>query len=273
MTKIISDLFSAEYNKLFIENIGEFAKAAKNKEEDYCAFYPAFGKDGKDFDFIIYGQAVKGWQPIFKAADKINGEEFIKQSAEYSNSFYADNEKGDHSPLDWVNARWSQGVYNQLNEAEREFYGDSEWGDYYTFRSFFWNVTYKLINRWYGLDENSIGWAKKIIWSNLYKIAPAERMNPSEEERVWQMKKSIELVKKEIAEINPRFCIVLTNDTWWEPFRQKLKTKTITDLENKEYIESYEQYPDRDTRIIVTKRPFSGGNSNICADEIISLIK
>ncbi len=274
MNKVISNPLPKEYDELFMENIRAFNNAAAKGEKYYCAFYPSFGSEGKKFEFIIYGQSIKGWKPWFKTTDQINDNDFLKESIAHSNSFYSDGKKDNHSPLDWVNFRWSRGAYKELCNTGNTYYNDQEWGDYFAFRSFFWNITYKLIARYYGLDENGRDWVKEIVWSNLYKIAPAERKNPSEEECTWQQGKSIELVKIEIEEIRPKYCIVLTNDDWWSPFREKLKTKEISDIKKGyEYIQSYEQYHGSNTRIIVTKRPFTGGKSNICVDEILETIK
>ena len=277
MNKVISNPLSKEYDELFMANISQFNNAATKRDKEYCAFYPSFGSEGKKFEFIIYGQAIKGWKPRFKTTDQIKDKDFLKESIEHSNSFYSDGKKDNHSPLDWVNFRWSRGAYKELCNTGNTYYDDQDWGDYFAFRSFFWNVTYKLIARYYGLDENGHDWTKKIVWSNLYKIAPAERQNPSEEECVWQREKSVELVKKEIAEIRPKYCIVLTNDDWWSSFRrnsEKLQTKKIKGIKKSyEYVQSYEQYPGSDTRIVVTKRPFTGGKSNICVNEILETIK
>lgn len=264
--------FSEEYNSSFFENIKIFNKAAEKGAEDYCAFYPSFGSEGK-VEFIIYGQAVKGWEPKFKPTEQIEESSFLKKSIEYSNSFYTDEGGKSHSPLDWVNLRWSPGIYKQLSGKEKKYYSDPAWGDYFAFRSFFWNVTYKLIVKYYDLDENCHDWAEKIVWSNLYKIAPAERQNPSEKECTWQQEKSIELVKKEIEEIRPRYCIVLTNDDWWQPFREKLHTKVLLGAKSYEYVQSYEEYQGSTAKIIVTKRPFAGGNSTVCANEVYEIIK
>lgn len=142
---------------------------------------------------------------------------------------------------------------------------------YSTFRSFFWNVTYKLICSYYELDEDSWDWSRKLVWSNLYKIAPAERKNPNNMECQWQEKLAIDLVKKEIEEIKPKFCIVLTNDSWWQPFRRNLNTHSLQlQIQKKGIVESVEQY--KDTKIVVTTRPFKG-SSNKHVKEILKLIK
>jgi len=109
------------------------------------------------------------------------------------------------------------------------------------------------------LESDSFDWSKKIVWSNLYKIAPEERKNPNDEECNFQDKNSIELVKMEIEELNPKFCIVLANDTWWNPFQVYLQSE-ISDKIKSSVIQSSEMH--KDTRIIVTSRPFRGDSSN-----------
>lgn len=258
---------SDSYEEIFLRNIIEFNRKA-NIDRKYAVFYPSLGAPKKDTpDFLIYGQAVNGWEPVFNVSEDIQQQKLLKIAIENSNDYYIEK---DHSPLDWVNVYWSKGNYSKYitSQSEREFYPPK---DYSTYRSFFWNVTYKLICRYYELDENSWEWSKKMVWSNLYKIAPEENRNPSDEECFWQEKLSIELVRKEIEEINPKFCIVLTNNSWWQPFRERLKTNVLTvSKEANSIIQSYEKY--KNTKIIVTTRPFIG-NSNNHANQILELIK
>lgn len=258
---------SSDYDKLFIRNIEEFKKQAY-KNRKYAVFYPSFGTPkGDKTEFLIYGQAVKGWGSVFNSSVELNKEQLLREAIDYSNDYY---QERNHSPLDWVNVYWGKNYYRRFvtTQAEKEFYPPVS---YSLFRSFFWNVIYKLICRYYGLDENGLDWSKKLVWSNLYKIAPAERKNPNDEECLWQEKLSIDLVKKEIEEIRPKFCIVLTNDSWWQPFRASLKTEMLSYAKLKSgIVESIERY--KDTKIIVTTRPFRG-SSNKHVKEILELIK
>ena len=66
------DSLSFDYNELFIRNVEKFKKQAK-KNKDYAVFYPSFGiaKNDKP-EFLIYGQAVKGWGSDFNTSHKIN---------------------------------------------------------------------------------------------------------------------------------------------------------------------------------------------------------
>jgi hypothetical protein len=183
MNKTYNSL-SSDYDELFIQNIMEFKKQAE-KNRKFAVFYPSFGtpKD-QNPEFLIYGQAVKGWSPVFNSSDKINKKKLLKDAIDYSNDFYI---KENHSPLDWVNVYWGKNYYRKfvITESEKEFYPPMKFS---TFGSFFWNVTYKLICQYYHFNENKWDWSKKIVYSNLYKIAPSEGKNPEVEERKWQEK-------------------------------------------------------------------------------------
>ncbi|MDZ4757490.1 MAG: hypothetical protein SGJ10_05045 [Bacteroidota bacterium] len=90
----------------------------------------------------------------------------------------------------------------------------------------------------------------------MYKISP-DYGNPEIDERVYQLDLSVELLKREIDEIKPKFCIILTNEEWWKPFREKLEQKKLEHNSGPEVI-SFEEY--NDTKIILTTRPFSGSH-------------
>jgi len=259
--------FSKEYNDLYVQNIIEFQRncsSEKDSQKKYVDFYPSFGiKPGVHCDFLVYGQAVNGWGSGFTLetpVERLKLEESIKYSNDYIN---------DHCPLDWVNVYWSKSTLkeNTKDESMKAFYPNI---GYTSCTSFFWNVVYKLINKYCNeVDINSWAWAKKLVWSNLYKIAP-ERANPDEEEKLAQLETSIKLVEREIEELKPKYVIVLTNDSWWKPFRESLKTKTLEKPTSLDKIESYEQY--KETWIVVTTRPMAG-NSDKHVEQILQLIK
>ena len=258
------DKLSEAYDILFKKDIEAFAEAQKQSktnhaEKNYTVFYPSFGVKKKDCKFLVYGQAVKGWKPNFNAFAELNrngfSQKLLEESIEYSNAYHASQ---NHNPLDWINIYWSNASYNNFvkTEKDRQFYEPS---DFRVHRSFFWNVIYKLICEHYDLDKNSFHWSSKLVWSNLYKIAPSERENPSPQEKELQQKISLELVRKELDEIQPAYCIVLTNRSWWLPFQKDLKTENIPFVKNS-VIESVEKYGR--TTIIVTSRPFAGNSAD-----------
>jgi hypothetical protein len=266
--KDIYNKFSEDYDKLFFENVVKFKNDITNYvsgNKEYATFYPSFGiKEKENCDFLILGQAVNGWGSAFDLESDLIYEEIVSEAVKYSNNYLKDLE---HSPLDWVNIHWTKRYLEEHRKKEiiKNFYKN---GDYVTCRSFFWNVTFKLICDYYNdLDRDSWNWSKRMVWSNLYKIAP-DGANPNGLELNIQEEYSLKLIKKEIEELNPKYCIVLTNGKWWIPFQEKLNSLKLD--YSSEIIHSFEQF--NETKIIVTSRPFVG-NSDKHVNEILSLIK
>lgn len=260
--------FSEIYNSFYLENLKEFQKnivELGNDETNFIHFYPSFGIRKKEHtDFIIYGQATNGWSSFFDSDKELN-ENSVIEGIMASNRFYV---AKNFTPIDLVNVKWSNGIFDKLCKEDNrlaEFYDQNR---YRFYRSFFWNVVYKLISDYYSLDRESWDWSRKIIWSNLYKIAP-DGKNPNYAERQSQLEKSVTLVLQEIKEASPKYCIILTNINWWKPFQELLNTKVL-DIGKSDIIQSVEQL--NDTKIIVTNRPFIGSSEKY-ANEILALIK
>jgi hypothetical protein len=98
---------SEEYDSFFQKNVEQFCKNIsrlnKYNKEKYCLFYPSFGTlEKKVIDFIMYGQAPKGWTPEFKLS-KVNKKELLEKAKNWSNTI----DKGCLNPIDWVNINWS----------------------------------------------------------------------------------------------------------------------------------------------------------------------
>ena len=250
---------SAQYDKLFLDNLNHFQKAwlkEGNKQGKFDFFYPSFGISKKEkCDFLIYGQAANGWGSKFVTSETKLTKSKVNEGIEYSNGFYSEG-KSIHSPLAWVNVYWTKNTYRDAiknSDTVEKFYPKLK---YLVNRSFFWNVAYKLVSDYYRMDKESNFWSKKMVWSNLYKIAPFQK-NPGNYVQELQREGSIELVKKELEELMPKYCIVMTNESWWEPFREELKTKTLKHSRNSQVI-SVEEF--NNTKIILTTRPFSGSS-------------
>src|SRR5438128_2361872 len=148
-------MLSKKYKELFSESLKSFAKNILATEVDwliekqFSLFYPSLGKNYSDkCELLVFGQATNGWTPkwfvheVQKKSDKL-----VSESINYSS------EDEGKCPLEWVNE-------------------DKYWNSKLS-HSFFWNVTYKLVKAHYNkTDEN---WNNIIAWSNLMKIAPADR--------------------------------------------------------------------------------------------------
>lgn len=243
-------LFSDQYNKLFVENYKFFAENIKKTgksdliDKQYSLFFPSCGsKDKNEVQFLFYGQATNGWTPTFEV-NKME-DDLLEKAIEFSNT----TDVGEYCPLDWINKSWST----------RKLY-----------RKFFFNVMYKLANKYNnrGIDDKS--WCKNIVWSNLMKISPAAGGNPYGEEWICQFDGAKKLFLQEIEEIKPKFVIILTNWDWAEGFVKEEAGFDVYEKHQGEFIQAQGTFGS--TKIIVTKRPPVGNNEK-CMDEIIQLIK
>ena len=244
-------LLSDNYNQQFVENYQAYAKNIINTGDNslitkkYSLFFPSCGsRDKEEIDFLIYGQATNGWKPVFNVNHLTD--RLLTESIEYSNT----TDQGEFYPLDWVNQKWSE---------------------YKLYTSFFWNVTYKLINLYNGKHKDGIDWRTHLIWSNLMKISPAEGGNPLGQEWTCQFEGAKKLFTREIEEIRPKFLIILTNWDWACDFLKENSECDIHKENQGEFIQANGMYKES-TQIIVTKRPAVGNNEQ-CVAEILQLIR
>jgi hypothetical protein len=255
---------SPAYNEFYNKGLESFQSKLKDRPNWYVDFYPSLGRalDKGSLDFIFYGQAVNGWDSGFDKATVLD-EAKLGKSINASNRSFAE---GGHCPVDWVNVRWNKSAYSEVTKTEsaRSFYPAHS---YWCFRSFFWNTTYKTVCDHYGIGRESWEWARKIAWSNLYKIAP-ENANPSQEEKAWQEEDAKKLIRQEILEIKPKYCIFLTGDIWFKPFSEL--AQPLQQPQGIPDIIKHIGYIDN-SLCVVTHRPMIG-NSDSYAKAILEAI-
>lgn len=248
---------SSAYDKAYQAHLEAFQRRLANTysaQERYTEFYPSIGvRTNEEVDVLVYGQAVGGWHPELDYGKPIPSDRG-EESKRYSNEPYPG-----HSPLDWVNVLWTNGTFNKRPPEEQAHYEGREKG-YRAWSSFFWQTTIALMQHRNRItDDEDWNWHNGLVWSNLYKIAPQdysipdakEKYNPTETDRALQRPDAVDLVRMELDELRPKLCVVLTNDSWWAPFRKGLPTKPRSTRlgENLECVEQY-----NDTRIVVVKR-------------------
>lgn len=248
---------SAAYDNAYQAHLEAFQRRLPctfSEQRRYTDFYPSIGvEEGTRTDVLVYGQAVGGWLPELDYS-KLIPPKRVEESRRYSNEHLPG-----HSPLDWVNVLWADGTLNKRSPKVQAYYEGREKG-YRAWSSFFWQTTIALMqHRLRITDDEEWGWHKGLVWSNLYKIAPQDyslkdekvKANPTESDRVLQRPEAVDLVRMELDELRPKLCVVLTNDTWWAPFRRGLPTRSIQ-APLGESLECVERY--QDTRIVVVKR-------------------
>jgi hypothetical protein len=246
----ITNKLTNEYDKTYFDLIKSFQAHLKAigkpyTNNGYSFLYPSFGCDFfLERKILFYGQCINGkWQPSFNLNDEIDSK-IIEKGLEFSNTC----DEGESSPLEWVNKNWSE---------------------FSLFRSFFWNVAYKLTNKLIGIEDykNSAEWCKYMAWSNLMKVGNVLGGNPNQDEYFAQIDLSVKLFLMELDEIKPEIVILLSGLDFSEDFVFALGLKPNT--VGKEFIIIADKF--KDSKIILTRRPQFGSNEK-CVEEIIEAI-
>ncbi len=100
--------------------------------------------------------------------------------------------------------------------------------DYNTAKSAFWRVIKNVVHQLNIKNINDDNWPSHLVWSNLYKISPAEGGNPSDKLCDLQLDGCLEFLKMEIKNYQPKRILFLIGIKQWEPAR-----KFITALHRK----------------------------------------
>lgn len=123
---------------------------------------------------------------------------------------------------------------------------------YYYSRSPFWRLIRKVLET-YGEAEN---WNQKILWSNLYKIAPRKNGNPS-----WTLIKQnlslyIDIIVEEINTYKPDKVLFITDNNYFKPYDDRpsfADALNVTMKPHGQYIVGTGRY--NNSSIVVCKRP------------------
>ena len=139
-----------------------------------------------DRDLMVVGRATNGWVPGLKP-DEMHDEQKV---------------------VDFMNrieeSRIKYGVHWVVDS----------WGnkhDYDPATSAFWRTTKTLLSELIQMNDEAVKrWSSKIVWSNLYKVAPKDGGNPSERLAGIQLKACRELLQAEILAYKPKRLVFAT---------------------------------------------------------------
>ncbi len=166
-------------------------------------------------NLMVIGRAVNGWSVGIHPSQLRDGD-FIRDHAERlyeASTLHYPSGNPDICPMSWVTDRW--GADNAARVAR-------ETGEplYNTARSAFWRVIRAVVDQLgiADVDNQFVPWSSHLVWSNLYKIAPAEGGNPGDILRNIQEQSCIELMKIEIETYQPKRILFLTDTDWAGPF-------------------------------------------------------
>ncbi|MDD3595216.1 hypothetical protein [Sulfuricurvum sp.] len=161
----------------------------KTYEKELCLTMASKGSCyGTSKKIMVIGRAVNGWEKT-----KLGNKDFEKVYCSAMQSF-----RKKDNPMSWVHNTWKNKNKDKYNSA----------------RSAFWRVIRKFVIKH---TNDSSNWASQIVWSNLYKVSPVAKGNPSESLKKLQLKQCIELLKLEIDYYNPDIILFIT-DNWFKEF-------------------------------------------------------
>lgn len=162
-----------------------------------------FYSKGINFDgnLMVVGRAVNGWD---KEHGWNHGEFASSSPMKLVTEAY---EKSLVDPLQWVINSWghNKDVNGKL---------------YNTARSSFWQLSRRVLKNILPEDEwNDDTWSTKLIWSNLYKIAPTEGGNPNNTLCKYQLEYCKRILRHEISINKPKYIIFVTGYNWFKDFK------------------------------------------------------
>lgn len=126
-------------------------------------------------------------------------------------------------------------------------------------RSPFWQLCRQII-KLAGEEEN---WSSRVLWSNLYKVAPYKTGNPNNKLIEKTIEGCIQILKYEISLYRPTH-IVFVTDAWWFDPSDTLKVSFAKELDilaehNTDSVivgqGIYRPTSEGNVKIVVTKRP------------------
>lgn len=163
---------------------------------------------------MVIGRAPNGWDHVDGWKDGIASSDLddAERRSNFAQAVYRSvtaPKSSNECPMSWVTNQW--GCRN----------------GYSTARSPFWRVIRAVVERLDIADVDGLDWPCHLVWSNLYKAAPAQGGNPNGKLQRMQVEGCRRLLQWELEKFRPRRLVFLTGWDWAEPFLdQKLRDRT-----------------------------------------------
>ena len=184
-------------------------------------------------ELMVVGRAVNGWSELdwtaHEAGDPIRRTEIIREVFEASVP-----SKG--CPMEWVNRAWGNTPKRVWNAK----------------RSPFWRLIHSVSQSMFGISEQ---WPSRLIWSNLYEVAPKKGGNPGSTLSAVQQQACEIHLAKEVDIWKPKRILFITGWNWAKPFIERLGVAVGN--ESAEPIEwsGTVETPSDKVRVVVSVRP------------------
>ncbi len=203
------------FHKDILYKVGKKRSCLRSKKEKHVTGFLA--REGSQYknnrELMVVGRAVNGW------GEGICTDNLVEESENYAkevNNFKPIIGNKD-CPMSWV---------------EESFHYSAQ-------SSAFWRTIRKIVGK-LGLENDEEKWSSYLVWSNLYKVAPAEGGNPSDKLCDIQLEGCRSLFKTELSIYAPKRLLLLTGLCWAKPFLEYIQFKWKSD--DKNHVECYGQY-------------------------------
>jgi len=203
-------------------------------------------------ELMVIGRAVNGWIEGCKPQelnDTRNVNPFIERVLQSVTDGYS-------CPMQWVSESW----------------GNYDHDNYNTKNSQFWRVIRRVVDELSIADVESPEWPSHLMWSNLYKFAPAEKgRKPSSGLCSIQFNECKSLIEQEINTFSPKRILFLTGMNWAEPFIERLMVE-VTAITSCQYVEGVGKLisaSKTNSRLVVAAHP-QGKKEDIWVEEVVS---
>lgn len=203
-------------------------------------------------ELMVVGRAVNGWAIEAKRPLELDSAD---AAGTYAEAILASVSDKSNCPMAWVTACW----------------GATE--GYNTKKSAFWRAIHSVLRGLSQAAADDDTWPSKLVWSNLYKVAPAEGGNPSNFLCDLQLPGCIELLQAELATYRPRRVLFLTGLNWARPFAKALDWPLSKDS-SLSHVEAFGEAPlhGQSVRFAIATHP-QGKPGDAWAHEVLSVLK
>ena len=186
-------------------------------------------------ELMVVGRAVNEWHYPVRLAD-------LKETGAitwYANAILRASTETDTCPMAWIAKSW----------------GDRE-AKYDPRRSAFWRVIRELASNVPQAGASAEAWPSTLVWSNLYKVAPANGGNPGTRLQKLQFGGCVELLRMELINYQPRHVVFLTGLDWAGPFIEAIGTEAFEQV-GRAHVQAAGRFPGRfgGSRFVVAKHP------------------
>ena len=107
-----------------------------------------------------------------------------------------------------LNEIFDQNYKDGIGWVEKNMNQSSKQGKYNANNSAFWRTIKEITQNAYHIQND---WSSKIAWSNLYKVSPQKKGNPTSKQERLQFQYCEKILQTEIEILQPQFVIFLTS--------------------------------------------------------------